>query len=244
MKRLAFVLGLSLWGGVFPAQAVEYRLQVANLYQSSFSHFLNGKIGRGEGELRMERLERSLDSAEVGAGAVLYRPVQVARETLAAAFAASKARGEVKPAEGNRRWDEVVWQGKPGERSVWVIAPSATHHQEVVHLAIKGNDTLRYYIPYGISGRARPATAVAFPLQFLQFYEERGNLWDRYLSKAVTLERGIAVVVGVNQNPTFADWVYIIVDHPSEPAPFKVVVGWERRRGTPDQTNTEGHRAP
>lgn len=239
MKGLVFLALLLVWAGAVPAEAVEYRLQVANLYQTSFSHFIDGKIRGGEGELTMERLERSLDGGQTPAGAFLYRPVQVARESLAAAFGASKARGEVKPTEGKRLWDEAVWQGAPGERSVWVIAPTTTHDQEVVHLALKGKDTLRYWVPYGVSGNSRPASAVAFPLQFLQFYEERGTLWDRYLSKSVSLREGIAVVVGVNQNPTFADWVYIVVEPPAAPTTFKVVLGWGRRRST-ETSNAEG----
>jgi hypothetical protein len=229
MKRLlvtAVVLG---WlAAAAPAAAVEYRLQVASLHERSFAHFFDGRIGRGEGELVLDRLERSLDRAEVPSGALLYRPVQVAGEATAAAFRAARARGEVRLAERGRLWDEVVWDGRPGERSLWVIAPSATHDQEVVHLAVRGKNGLRYYIPYRFSRTSGPATAVGFPLNFLQFYEERGTLWPRYLERAVSLQDGVAVVVGVNQG-WYADWVYILVEHPPSPATFKVAIGWETR---------------
>jgi hypothetical protein len=46
------------------------------------------------------------------------------------------------------------------------------------------------------------------------------------------------VVVGENSNPTFADWVYIVIQHPPRPATFKAVMGWERRRGA-DRSNLE-----
>ena len=49
-----------------------------------------------------------------------------------------KVIAEIKRAEGSRRWDEVVWQGTPGERSVWVIAPTTTRSQEVVQVALQG----------------------------------------------------------------------------------------------------------
>lgn len=239
VSRPVLALLVVLLGGALPAQAVEYRLQVANLYQSSFAHFLNGRIGRGEGELRMERLERSLDGAAVPSGVFLYRPFQAAREGLAASLRATPVRAGVSPAEGKRLWDEAVWDGRPGERSVWVIAPSATHDQEVAHLALRGRDVLRYYVPYGVAATGPPGRAVTVPLQFLQAYEGRSALWDRYLSRAVSPEGGLAVVVGVNQNPSFADWVYIIVVHPAEPSTFKVVVGWDRRRSA-DASNIEG----
>ena len=46
-------------------------------------------------------------------------------------------------------------------------------------------------------------------------------------------------VVGENSNPIFADWVYIVVQHPPRPTVFKAVVAWERRRGT-DHSNLAG----
>lgn len=229
MKRGLVVFALSVFVPASLAQAFEYRLQVASVHERSFAHFLDGRIGRGEGELTLGRLEGSLDRAEVPSGALLYRPVEVAREAAAAAFGAAKVRGEVRLAERGRLWDEVVWEGQPGQRSLWVIAPSATHEQEVAHLAIKGKNGLRYYLPYRFSGGGKPAAAVAFPLEFVWFHEERGTLWQRYLSRALSFEDGIAVVVGVNQNPRFSDWVYILVDHPPASTAFKVVVGWDAR---------------
>ena len=230
MKRLlaiAVVLGWLVPG--MPVAAVEYRLQVASLHERSFAHFLNGRIGRGEGELVLDRLERSLDEARVGWAALLSRPVRGASEETAAAFRAAKVRWEAKPGEGRRRWDEVVWEGKPGERSVWVIAQLDSTNQEVVHLGLKGKEALRYYIPYRGSGGSRPGVAVALPLPFLQFDREPAALWDRYLAKTVSLEQGIAAVVGVSENHTHPDWIYVIVEHPPTPQTFKVVVGWAPR---------------
>lgn len=238
MTLRALLALVALVASALPAEAVEYRLRVASLHEGSFAHFLNGRIGRGEGELRMDRLERSLDAGAVARGALLYRPPEGARPGILASFGAVRARGEVAPAEGPRSWDEVVWDGRPGERSLWVIAPAATHFQEVVHVAVGGREALRYYVPYGVSG-GRPAPVVAYPLQFLWFHEERGRLWERYLGRAVSLSEGLAVVVGVNENPTFADWVYVLIEHPPAPTTFRVVVGWDRRRSA-DRSNVEG----
>jgi hypothetical protein len=48
----------------------------------------------------------------------------------------------------------------------------------------------------------------------------------------VDLRQGIAVVVGVNDKATFADWVYIVVQQAPVPTPFKVVLGWRRREAS------------
>lgn len=62
---------------------------------------------------------------------------------------------------------------------------------------------------------------------------------DCYLSRSIALGQGIAAVVGENSNPSFADRVYIMVEHPPRPTTFKAVVGWDRRRSA-DHSNLEG----
>jgi hypothetical protein len=241
-------LGLLVVGLAAPAAAEEYRLQVANLHRDSFVHYFDGPLGSGSGELVMERLRRALDEGRVPSGALLGdRTLRYGWEALAGSFGSVKVIAEIKPAEGPRQWDEVVWKGSPGFRSVWVIGPTTTRNQEVTHVAVQGlplnggsAPALRYYVPYRVTGSPSPQTVVTYPLGFLRFYEDRGPvLWDRYLSRSVGLGQGIAVVIGENSNPSFADWVYIVVQHPPRPATFKAVVGWERRRGA-DRSNLEG----
>ena len=247
MHRL--LLGLILFAALpTPARGEEYRLQVANLYHDAFMHYLDGPLGTGSGELVMERLGRDLDSGRIPAAALLGdRPLRYGWEAVAASFGAVKVIADIKAPEGPRRWDEVVWTGRPGDRSVWVIGPTTTRVQEVVHVALQGlplnagaAPALRYYVPYRVTGSPSPQTVVTYPLGFLRFYEDRGPvLWDRYLSRSVGLGQGIAAVVGESSNPTFADWVYIVIQHPPRPTAFRAVVGWERRRGA-DRSNLEG----
>ena len=117
----------------------------------------------------------------------------------------------------------------------------------MIHVALQGvplgggePSALRYYLPYRVTGWPTPQSAVTYPLMFLRFYEGRGPaLWDRYLSRSMALGQGIAAVVGENSNPSFADWVYIVVEHPPRPTTFRAVVGWDRRRGA-DRSNLEG----
>ncbi|HSE05790.1 MAG TPA: hypothetical protein VLK35_16700 [Methylomirabilota bacterium] len=247
MYRL-LTAGLLVVGLAAPAAAEEYRLQVANLHRDSFMHYFEGPLGTGSGELVMERLRRALDEGRVPSGALLGdRTLRYGWEALAGSFGAVKVIAEIKPAESRRQWDEVVWKGSPGFRSVWVIAPTTTRTQEVIHVALQGlplnggsEAALRYYVPYRVTSSPSPQTVVTYPLGFLRFYEDRGPvLWDRHLSRSVGLGQGIAMVIGENSNPSFADWVYIVVQHPPRPATFKAVVGWERRRGA-DRSNLEG----
>ena len=246
MYRVCFIVVLLL-AIAGPTQAIEYQLQVANLYADSFVHYFDGPVRTGSGELVMDRLGRALDAHKIPAGALLSdRTFRYGWEAVAGSFRAVKVIAEIKPAEGSGRWDEVVWQGNPGERTVWVVAPTTTRTQEVIHVAVQGVPlasgeaaALRYYLPYRVTGSPTPQTAVTFPLDFVRFYEGRGpTLWDRYLSRSTALGQGIAALVGENSNPSFADWVYIVVEHPARPTTFKAVVGWDRRRGA-DRSNLE-----
>src|SRR5262245_26053347 len=103
------------------ASAEEYRLQVANLYRTSFAHFIDGPIRTGSGELALPGLERSLDSGEIQAGALLTdRTFRYGWDELARSFGAVKVRTSVSPGDGSRRWDEAVGARIAGERSVCV----------------------------------------------------------------------------------------------------------------------------
>ncbi|MGH7349007.1 MAG: hypothetical protein ACREI6_03245 [Candidatus Rokuibacteriota bacterium] len=233
MSRISAVLTLGLCLAASPAVAVEYRLEVASLYREAFAHYFDGPIASGPGERAMSRLEKDLDEGRTERSVVLSdRTLRYGWEAVARSFEATKVIAEVKPLESPRRWDEVVWEGKPGERSVWVIAPSSRHFQEVYHVAVKGAEPgagLHYYVPDRVALRGRPQTVVGYPLSLLRFYEGRSDLWHRYLSKSLDLGKGIAVVVGVGDNPTFPDWTYIVVEQPPSPTTFKVVLGWQRR---------------
>jgi hypothetical protein len=225
------------------ASAEEYRLQVANLYRDSFAHFIDGPIRTGSGELAMPNLERALDSGDISPAALLTdRVVRYGWDDMLRGFGAVKARASVSPGEGPRRWDEVVWDGKPGERTVFVISASAGNYQEVYQVALNGKadgSILRYYVPYKVTGSPQPSPVVAYSLTFLRFHADRDDLWARYLSRSVSLADGLAAVIGINENPTFADWVYFVVEHPARPTTFKAVIGWERRRSS-DRSNFEG----
>lgn len=240
---LLLLASAGLWLIGARADGAEYRLQVANLYRDSFAHFIGGPIGSGAGELAMPSLEGALDSSDISAGSLLTdRVFRYGWDDLVRSMGAVKVRAVISPAEGRRRWDEAVWEGEPGERSVWVIGPLARHQQEVYQVALKGageGARLRYYVPYRVTAHPRPQAVVSYPLVFLRFHGDRGDLWSRYLSRSVSLGDGLAAVIGINDNPSFADWVYLVVEHPERPTTFKAVIGWDRRRPG-DRSDFEG----
>jgi len=239
MLRRALLVALLLLPA--PAQAVEYHLQVAHLHELAFASYLDGRIGRGQGELTMTRLQRDLTAGTIPKGVLLYdRSAEPVSEGTAG-FRAVAVRAQSTPASGRQPWQDIVWDGVPGQRTVWVVAPVLrTKDQQVVHVALKGSGPgLRYHIPYTVGFQPSALAAVSYPQVFVRSYAERGTLWDRYLGRHLAPSEGIAAVVGVNDNPTFADWVYLVVDHAPAPTTYEAVVGWDRRRHA-DRSNLEG----
>lgn len=239
---LAALVALGLAAAPLPAWAVEYRLQVVSLLEESFASFLKrGELADGASGPGLDRLEASLDQGEVPSGALVYdRHLQPARDGIARVYGGVRVRAEVRPGGFDReRWDEARWEGKPGEQSVWVVAASTTRLQELYRVALKGAGPLRQFQPYAISVNSKKLEAVKAPLNFLWAEEERGTVWQRYVSRVLDLRSGIGAVVGVHQNPLFADHVYLIVSQGAEPATYKAVLAWRRREHS-DIGNREG----
>ena len=215
-----------------PARAVEYRLQVVSIFQSTFVSFLKaGELKDGAAGPGLDRLEASLDRGDVSSGAILFdRRVQPVREGVARAYGGSPVVPAIKlGGEGSVVWDEVAWDGKPGERSVWVLSPILRNIQELYNAALKGTGPLRRFQPYSVPMNGTRATVVTLPLNFLWAQEERGTAWDRYLSRSLDLTGGIGAVVGVNTNAVFPDQVYLIVSQAETPTTYKAVLVWRQR---------------
>lgn len=263
---LASLVGLWLLLVTAPsASAVEYRLHVASLYSESFAAFLKrGEYADGAAGPGLDRLESSLDRAQVPPGALLYdrsvepagpptarayRAVSVPAQVVRGAYAVSgqtsftgppAARAEIaRGAVTGGQWDEVRWEGKPGEQSLWVISPYTPRHQDLHRMALKGAGPLRQFQPYVLRPNGARLTVASLPLNFLWGFEGSEALWDKYLSRSLDLQSGIAAVVGANHNPLFGDQVFLVVRHGAEPTTYKAVMVWRRRPGV-DRGNLEG----
>ena len=234
VRRCAFlgVVGLlGLFLTVSQAQAVEYRLLVVNMWDSGFNAFAKpGELADGASGLGLEELMASVDRGDVPRGPLLSdRTFRWASETVARADGAVRVLAEIKPGgEGRPRWDEVRWDGKPGERSVWVVEPSGRGRpQQLYHVVLKAMGPAQHFIPYAPTNGHRLMT-VRYPLDFLWFHEERGDLWEKYLSKSVDLSHGIAVVAGANSNPLFPDMARLLVNQGEQPTTYKAVLIWRQ----------------
>ena len=215
-----------------PARAVEYRLQVVSMFDTAYSSFLrSGERWDGASGAGLDRLETSLDRGDVSRGAILFdRRVQPARQSLAQAYGGARVVPEMKPGgDGSTLWDEIIWDGKPGERSVWLVLPIIRNIQEVYNVALRGTGPLRNFQPFNFPINGTRAAAMSMPLNFLWAQEERGTAWDKYISRGLDLTEGIGAVVGVNTNLLFPDQVYLIVSHAEQPTTYKAVLVWRVR---------------
>jgi len=231
MSLAALLLGaFAVWPRA--AGAVEYRLQVASLYEDAFFALLGSAGTRREGPVQgRSRLIEALDTGEAPAAVLLYdRPLEAARAPVATAFRAARVRGEGPPSrERKPLWSEVRWNGNSGEHSVWVIAPSSLRYTQVRNVALKGTGPLVWAIPHRIALSQPPAKALGIPLGFIQAYEGNPTLWGTYLSSTLDMSDGVTVVVGEHSSSAFADHVFIIIKHPASPTTYRVVLGWARR---------------
>ena len=227
---VAALLGLA---AVPPAGAVEYRLQVVNLFETAFAAFLLAPrdLAQGAASPALDRLDWSVDEGAVPKGGVLFdRHLLPPSPEVARAYRSAEVVPAVTDGGENRAlWDEVRWEGHPGEHSVWVVPAGARWTQELYRVALRGRGPLRYFQPYVPAWSADRAVAVAFPLNFLWFHEERGGAWDGPIGRRVDLGTDIGAVVGVNTNPTFSDQVYVVVRHAEEPTTYQAVLVWRQR---------------
>lgn len=228
------VAGLAALLAIAPsAGAVEYKLRVVSMPGTAYTSFLlPGEYKDGAAGPGLDRLEATLDRGEFPPGPVLFdRRVQPVRDSIARAYRGVRVLPEGRlGGDGPIVWDEMTWEGNPGEQSVWIISASILNFQEVFNVALKGTGPLRNHQPYTSPMDGSKVAAVMFPLNFLWFQEERGVAWDKYVSRSLDIRDGIGAVIGQNFNPQFPDVVYLITRHAEEPTTYEAVVVWRPRK--------------
>ena len=231
---LLAVAGLAtLLAGAPAASAEEYRLRVASVHEQGFYAYLKpGELRDGVSGPGLDRLERSLDSRDFPSGALIGgRDPAPARESVARVWGGVPVRIEPAGESATHRWAELRWQGKPGERSVFVIDQTAGRPQDVVRVALRGTGPLRQYQVYEPPGASARLAAVRMQLAFLWAAQERGDVWTKYVAPVLDLAHGIGVVVGANAGGLLADHVYLIVTHAERATTYEAVLAW---RQSPD----------
>jgi len=212
-----------------PASAVEYRLKVANIFDQAMMSFLSrGELDDGATGPGFQRLAAQLDEGGADRGMnVPHRPLSAVPDGIARAWGGVAIQAQIARGGVVSYWDEVRWDGRPGERSIWIVEPNGRENPQAVnHVVLKGTTPLTLYRPYTAAcGTTRvPVMQLGIPL--IAFQESRGDVWDKYVAKSLDLGHGIGAVVGVNNNAVFPNLVYIIVEQGPTPTTFEVVITW------------------
>jgi hypothetical protein len=232
MRIASWALIASLTAGAGTAQAVEYRLRVASLHEESFTALLRPAEAReGAAGPGLDDLVARLDARALPAAALVGdRPLRPLPAEAARAWGAVPVLARVTPGGGRSEpWDEVRWDGRPGERTVWVVAAVSRQPQELRRVALRGTGPLRHHLPHAVSLAGGPLRAPALSLAFLRSAETRGRLWDRYLARVVDLGDGVAAVIALNDDPMWPDQVYLVVRQGEAPLAGTAVLGWRVR---------------
>ena len=229
--RLAvFALGmLAVLAAGTPAGAVEYRLKVANIFDQAMMSFLSrGELSDGATGPGFQRLAAHLDEGSGDRGMnVTHRPLNGVAGSIARAWGGVAIQAQIARGGVVSYWDEVRWDGRPGERSIWIVKPSGRESPQAVnHVVLKGTTPLTLYQPYTAAcGTTRvPVMQLGIPL--IAFQESRGDVWDKYVAKSLDLRHGIGAVVGVNNDAVLPSLVYIVVEQGATPTTFEVVITW------------------
>jgi hypothetical protein len=212
-----------------PAGAVEYRLKVASIFDRSLTSFLRyGELDDGATGPGFQKLGVELDQGAIGRGVLItHRPLNAVADSIARAWGGVAIQAQIARGGVVSFWDEVRWDGKPGERSIWIVRPSGREEPQAVrHVVLKGTTPLTIYRPYTVAcGKNRvPVMSLGIPL--VAFQESRGDVWDKYVAKNLDLSHGVGAVVGVNNQALLADLMYIIVEQGPEPTTFEVLITW------------------
>jgi len=212
-----------------PAGAVEYRLKVVSIYDQSLMSFLShGELSDGATGPGFQRIAAELDQGTLGRGLLItHRPLTSVPASIARAWGGVAIQAQIAFGGVVSLWDEVRWDGRPGERSIWIVKPDGREDpQSVKHVVLKGTTPLTIYQPYTVAcGKNRgPVMSLGIPL--IAFQESRGDVWDKYVAKNLDLRHGVGGVVGVNNQAVLADLMYIIVEQGSEPTTFEVLITW------------------
>ena len=214
------------------ASAVEYRLKVASIFDQSLTSYLAyGELGDGATGSGFQRLEAGLDQGTVGRGVMLtHRPLSSVPDSIARAWGGIAVPAQIARGGVVSFWDEVRWDGRPGERSIWIVRPDGRERpQAVKHVILRGGTPLTLYRPYAVSCGKTRVPVMDMPIPLMAFQESRGDVWDKYVAKNLDMRHGVGAVVGVNNQGVLADLVYIIVEQGPTPTTFEVVLAWHDR---------------
>lgn len=223
------LMALSLLGA--PAQAVEYRLLVASVFDTSLTSFVTPReLTYGASGPGLQRLETAISTGGIEWGSMpVGRPLSGVPDSVARAWSGVGIRADIlRGGVDAGRWDEVRWEGKPGERSIWLIKATGNNRpQSVQRVTLEGGaGPVRLYPPYVFTAGSGRLAVMQMPQPLLAFSETQGNVWDKWVGKGLDLGQGIGAVVGLSANALNADLVYLVVQQGDQPTRYRAVISW------------------
>ena len=209
------------------ATAAEYRLRVANLDENAYFHFAERDGHDSASPFVLRRLEPALEQSALPSGVfVTSRTLVPADRGRVRSFGAVEARPMPVQSSNMGQWEEIRWEGKPGERVVWIIQGEGVVRQGVVGVGLRGpGGEFRHYIPFTPGPGAWKVRAARIGLEFVDFWYGRDGLWTRVLGPRLDLATGIAAVVAENPNSVYADSVFLVIEQPPATTTYDVVAG-------------------
>lgn len=221
--------------GATPARAEEYRLRVANLLESAYLHYnhsdsrtIPGAVGRLEG------LSGALDRHAVPTGSFVARAVTGADADSARPFAAVVA-GAPPSLTRQGQWEEVVWQGRPGARSVWLVRGQTLEYPELkaAGLGTRPAAVLGNFLAMNATISSMRTRVLRVPGALVEGSEGRDGLWPK-LARYMAPGEAVGVIVAVSRDLIHPDGVFVVIDQPAQPATFDVVLAWAPRSRFPN----------
>lgn len=211
------------------ADAVEYRLKVASVFDQALTSFLGfGELEDGATGPGFQRLGAFLNEGSGDRGAIVtQRPLAAVPATIARAWGGVAVTAPIARGGVVSYWDEVRWDGNPGERSIWIVkSDGRMRPQSIKHVVLAGTTPLTIEQPYSADCGKIRVPVLKMPIPLMAFQERRGDIWDKYVAKSLDLRHGVGVAVGTDGNAVLPDLAYIIVEQGPNSTTFEVVLSW------------------
>jgi len=228
-----------LWLTALPAWAAEYRLQVANMDDRTFSSYEGKANSWTSMKEPMRRLEARLDDNHFSRAAILPgHHVELLQDP--AYGGTTPTHVSLLPATRHQDWSTYVFDANPGDTVTFVVRTDMAAWQQAVDVAADANGALRRLSigGPGIFGGSREVPQVS--QDFLANAVDRGTFpqWVAQHAKAVD---GMSFVVGQGNNSDYdPDRVYITLKLPAEPHTFQAAIGWQDRGNLTNQDEAGG----
>lgn len=211
------------------ADAVEYRLKVASVFDQALTSFLGyGELNDGATGPGFQKLGAFLNEGSGDRGMIVtQRPLTSVPDSIARAWGGVAVTAPIARGGVVSYWDEVRWDGKPGERSIWIVkSDGRMRPQSIKHVVLAGTTPLTIEQPYAADCGKFRVPVLKIPIPLMAFQERRGDIWDKYIAKSLDLGHGVGVAVGTNSDAVLPDLAYIIVQQGPSSTTFEVVLAW------------------